>query len=192
VGKQNTKGQTAKKNTGKATKKPATKKKATPKKKQTKADIAKEDQKRTVLAKARMLVALRKYLGIVSPALKAANVARTTHYKWMNEDPDYKQGAEDINETAIDEVEFELIKKIKGFEYDDTFSCSYQGKVTTKKIKKSMPPDTKAIIFYLETKGKQRGYTKSIEHINMNRNPDADKTDKELLQELNELRKKND
>ena len=76
---------------------------------------------------------LEKTLGIVTTACKNADVARSTHYNWMNEDEEYRKAVEDIDNIAVDFAESKLHKQIeKG--------------------------DTTSIIFYLKTKGKRRGY----------------------------------
>jgi hypothetical protein len=85
-----------------------------------------------------MLEKLEFHLGIVSRACKDANINRSTHYDWMENDPEYSKAVNEISEIAIDAVESELFKQIK------------EGNVT-------------AIIFYLKTKGKKRGYIERTE-----------------------------
>lgn len=85
------------------------------------------------IQKKAMLVALEKSLGIVSTACKEIDISRQTHYRWQTEDEEYKRAVDDISEAAIDVAESELHKLIK-------------------------KGDTTAIIFYLKTKGKKRGY----------------------------------
>jgi hypothetical protein len=80
-----------------------------------------------------MLEALELSLGIVSTASKKANVGRTQHYEWLKEDPQYKAAVEAIQESVIDFAESHLYKLIK------------EG-------------NPAANIFYLKTKGKNRGY----------------------------------
>ena len=83
--------------------------------------------------KAAMLEALERSLGIVSTAAKAANIDRQTHYNWLKDDPNYKAAVEAIQESVIDFAESHLYKLIK------------EG-------------NPAANIFYLKTKGKNRGY----------------------------------
>lgn len=83
-----------------------------------------------------LLEALEKSLGVVSTACKSAGVSRATHYRWMKEDPEYKEGVEELTEVAIDFAESHLHKAIQ------------DGNVT-------------ACIFYLKTKGKRRGYVET-------------------------------
>ena len=85
-----------------------------------------------------MVEALTKSLGIVSTACKSVNIARQTHYEWYKEDEAYRNDVDDVSEMAIDFVESKLFKLIN--EENPT-----------------------AIIFFLKTKGKQRGYIEKSE-----------------------------
>jgi hypothetical protein len=85
-----------------------------------------------------MLDALEKSLGVVTAACKAVGIGRTTHYLWMQEDPDYKKAVEELGDVAIDFAESQLHKQIK------------DGNST-------------ATIFFLKTKGKKRGYVERQE-----------------------------
>ena len=80
-----------------------------------------------------MLEALEASLGIVSTAAKKANIGRSTHYKWMDEDPDYKQAVQEVQDSVLDFAESHLYKLVK------------EG-------------NPAATIFFLKTKGKKRGY----------------------------------
>jgi hypothetical protein len=46
-----------------------------------------------------MLKALRKSLGVVTPAIEAVGIERSTHYLWMNSDPEYKQAVEEMEDV---------------------------------------------------------------------------------------------
>jgi hypothetical protein len=85
-----------------------------------------------------MLDALEKSLGVVTAACKSVGIGRTTHYLWMQEDPEYKKAVDDLSDVAIDFAESQLHKQIK------------DGNST-------------ATIFYLKTKGKKRGYVERQE-----------------------------
>ena len=84
-------------------------------------------------SKKKMLEALEYNLGIVSTSCASSDVSRATHYRWLQEDPEYKAYVQDIHEAAIDFVEGQLYAKIKD-------------------------KDTASIIFYLKSKAKHRGY----------------------------------
>lgn len=88
--------------------------------------------------KPQMLKALADARGIVTIATKAVGISRRTHYEWLESDAEYKQAVEDINEDAIDFVESNLLNRIES-------------------------GDTTAIIFYLKTRAKARGYTEKSE-----------------------------
>ena len=96
---------------------------------------------KTTLKKKLMVEALEKSLGIVTTAAKSASIERTTHYRWMKEDEEYAERVNDITEMTLDFAESMLHKRIKS------------------------ESDT-AIIFFLKTKGKKRGYIEKqeIEH----------------------------
>jgi hypothetical protein len=93
---------------------------------------------RTEQHKKAMLDALEKSLGVVTAACKSVGVGRTTHYLWMDTDPEYKAAVEELGDVAIDFAESQLHKQIK------------EGNST-------------ATIFFLKTKGKKRGYVERQE-----------------------------
>ncbi len=89
-------------------------------------------RKKTVLA------ALKKHLGVVTPACEAAGVDRSTFYKWLKADPDFKEEYESLESVALDFAESQLLKNI---------SNGHEA----------------SVIFYLKTKGKKRGYIERSE-----------------------------
>ena len=93
---------------------------------------------RVAQEKADLLQALANTSGIVSSACKAANVSRMTYYRWYNEDPDFREKADDIKELQKDFAESLILKKMKA-------------------------GDTTMIIFYAKTQMKDRGYTERRE-----------------------------
>lgn len=103
---------------------------------QTKSDTIKKAQ--TENSKSLLLDALEKSLGVITTACKTAQIHRSTFYKWYNEDPGFAEAVDDIENIAIDFAESNLHQKIK-------------------------KGDTAAIIFYLKTKGKKRGYIEKQE-----------------------------
>lgn len=76
--------------------------------------------------------------GIVVSACRAVGITRQNFYQWKQSDADFKQKVEEIEQAQIDQVEGALLQKIN------------EG-------------DTTAIIFYLKTKAKDRGYTERQE-----------------------------
>jgi hypothetical protein len=88
--------------------------------------------------KKQMLNALKETLGVVSPACEMVGIARGTHYRWLDEDHEYKKEVGSLLDFQIDFVESKLFENInKG--------------------------DTTSAIFYLKTKAKHRGYVERQE-----------------------------
>lgn len=106
--------------------------------------------------KAKMLVALEEAHGIVTTACKNADVARSTFYQWCEMDKDFKAAVDSINDTAIDFVESKLFQKINGVTIGKPDG---EGNIVTYEV----PPSDTAIIFYLKTKAKSRGYVERQE-----------------------------
>lgn len=88
--------------------------------------------------KNKMILALERSLGIVTPACKEVGISRETFYRWLKEDPDFKNRVKDIDEYTLDFVENQLLKKIKD-------------------------GNDKAIMFYMRYKARKRGYTDSLD-----------------------------
>jgi len=93
-----------------------------------------------ILHKKNLLVdAMIKTLGNVSKTCDMLGVSRTMFYDYYNNDLEFKNKIDDIKNIALDFVEDKLINKIK------------EG-------------DTIAILFYLKTQGKKRGYIERVEN----------------------------
>lgn len=76
--------------------------------------------------------------GIILTACEAVGISRATYYKWMRDDSEFREKVEEIQESQVDFVESKLIRAIES-------------------------NDTTAIIFYLKTKGKKRGYSEKAQ-----------------------------
>ncbi|MDQ1087178.1 hypothetical protein [Siphonobacter sp. SORGH_AS_1065] len=87
----------------------------------------------TARKKENMLNALEKTMGVVAPACKRLQMHRRTHYRWCEEDPEYKEKVDSIKDLALDFVESKLLKRIS--ENSDTM-----------------------IMYYLNNHGASRGY----------------------------------
>lgn len=83
-----------------------------------------------------MLEALERSLGIVSTAAEKAGIDRKTHYNWLQDDPEYREAVRMVEERTIDFAESHLHALIKD-------------------------KNPQAVIFYMKTKGRKRGY---VEH----------------------------
>ena len=75
----------------------------------------------------------------ISDACKSANISRMTFYRWREEDQEFAESVIEIEESKIDYVEDKLFENIDGNK-------------------------TNEILFYLKTKGKNRGYVERQEH----------------------------
>ena len=103
------------------------------------------------LKKDAMLQALTTSLGNVTEAAAAVGMSRETHYDWLKNDPEYKAAVDSLKNVALDFAESQLKKLMEGAERQ---ALTHDGEVVT--IKDA--PNTSAVIFYLKTQGKQRGY----------------------------------
>lgn len=108
--------------------------------------------------KKRLLAALEKHYGIVSPACKECNIARETHYRWLREDPEYKSAYEELENVSLDHTESKLKELIDGVMIE---KVDEEGGVNVYKKE----PNPTAVIFHLKTKGKKRGYIERVENI---------------------------
>jgi hypothetical protein len=88
--------------------------------------------------KKRMIECLKKNLGNISNACEQVGIVRQTHYNWMENDETYRNEFLNIKEAAIDFVESKLFQSIQN------------------------GSDT-AMIFFLKTQAKKRGYIEKTE-----------------------------
>jgi hypothetical protein len=88
--------------------------------------------------KEKLLEALERSLGIVTPACKEVGISRNTFYEYYKTDLIFKASVDDINEITLDFVENNLLKKIK------------EG-------------SERSILFYMKYKARKRGYTDSLD-----------------------------
>lgn len=123
--------------------------------------MAKAKIAQTAHNKKAILLSLEKSLGVVTSACKEAGIPRRTFYNWIETDQEFAAAVADIEEIALDFGESQLHKRIKG------------------------GSDT-AIIFFLKTKGKRRGYVERIETtaIEPYKIMVADEEDKAIVERL--------
>jgi hypothetical protein len=107
------------------------------------------------IQKKAMLEALTNSLGNVSAASIMVGISRNTHYTWLHEDPKYKTLTEEISDLSLDFVEGKLFELIDGAKRQVITS---EGMQTVKDA-----PNVAAIIFFLKTKGKRRGYSERLD-----------------------------
>ena len=103
-----------------------------------------------------MLKCLQQSMGIVSTACQKADINRTTHYDWYNNDADYAAQVDAISESCIDFAESKLMELINGAKHE---VATAKGEV----LQVQDGPNPTACIFYLKTKGKKRGYVEKSE-----------------------------
>lgn len=95
-------------------------------------------QQKPEVYKKKLLEALERSLGIVTPACKDVGISRDTFYRYYKEDEVFRAAVDDINEITLDFAENQLLKKIK------------EG-------------SERSILFYMKYKARKRGYTDSID-----------------------------
>ncbi len=109
------------------------------------------NEQTNTLKKELILQELQENLGNVQNACKKVGISRTTHYKWCKDDPEYKEKVESTIEEQIDYTESKLLELISGV------------KVNKGDEYYTTPPNVTAIIFYLKTKGRHRGYSENVQ-----------------------------
>jgi len=100
--------------------------------------MPKKKPRKLTAQQARMIKALEDTYSNVTEAIKVVGICRTSHYDWMRKNEHYKKEVEDLNEGLLDRAENILMSRLS-------------------------ESDT-ALIFFLKTKGKKRGYVERTEH----------------------------
>lgn len=125
------------------------------------------DQRSTTQKKSDFLKALEKSLGIIQTACDMANVNRGSVYRWLDSDEKFRQAIRrDVRDVSCEFAESKLLQRVQGMTYEEEVVVRL-GKDDFKviKLKKYLPPDTKAIVDYLGARGSHLGYGKQkIEH----------------------------
>tara|TARA_R110002020_G_scaffold100467_1_gene237480 strand:- start:2531 stop:2884 length:354 start_codon:yes stop_codon:yes gene_type:complete len=88
--------------------------------------------------KRQMITAMEQNLCIVTKAAFEVGITRKTHYDWMRKDKKYKEAVDELQNATLDHVESKLHELI-----DDL--------------------NVPSVLFYMKTKGKQRGYIERSE-----------------------------
>lgn len=101
---------------------------------------------KTVQFKIKMLEALGETFGHIGRACDKAGIHRRSHNRWANKDPEYERAVYELGQIVIDDAELMLMSQVnKG--------------------------DTRAIIFLLNTKGKDRGWVEKQEVAHTTEDP---------------------
>jgi len=87
-----------------------------------------------------VIAALESSLGIVTTACQKTGVGRTQFYNWVKTDEEFSEKVKDIENIAFDFVESQLFRQIQ-------------------------ENNVQATMFYLRTKGKNRGYSERTEIV---------------------------
>lgn len=121
----------------------------------------------TTIKKRAFLEALKKSLGVITPAMKVAGIASyQTIRTWREKDPKFASAFDEAKFVADDFVEHKLFEQI-------------------------MAGDTTAIIFYCKTKMKHRGFSERIEITGKDgKNMFGGKSDKEIEKTIEDLKRK--
>ena len=80
---------------------------------------------------------LKKNAGLVYLSCEKCGITAPTYYNWLRDDPSFAEAVKSINEGMLDFAEGALFEKIKN-------------------------KDLTAIIFFLKTKGRERGYQEKL------------------------------
>ena len=102
--------------------------------------LAESIKQRTIENKKKMIEALQKSLGLVSPAIRTVGIERTTHYEWVRTDFEYAERVAEIKESRIDFVEGKLSEAINNL-------------------------NPTLIMFYLNRHAKSRGYGRDADIV---------------------------
>ena len=84
---------------------------------------------------------------------KNIGINRTTLYDWKKKETNIADALKKGKEVIDFEVENALLKRALGYEYEEE---TYENGILTKKVKKQVPPDTTAQIFWLKNRKKEQ------------------------------------
>ena len=80
---------------------------------------------------------------------KNIGINRTTLYDWKKKEVNIADSLKKGKEVIDFEVENAVLKRALGYEYEEE---TYENGILTKKVKKQVPPDTTAQIFWLKNR----------------------------------------
>lgn len=95
-------------------------------------------KQKQIAVKKKLLEALERTLGIVTPACKEVGISRNQFYNYYNTDPEFKEKVDELENLTLDFVESQLFKQIKD-------------------------GSERSILFYMKYKGRKRGYNDSLD-----------------------------
>ena len=118
---------------------------------------------KTAHNKKELLQALEKTRGIVTSACEMVKISRSNYYTYIKQDAVFKEAVEELSNVALDFAESKLMQKMNGV----TIGKVVEGETVVYEI----PPSDTALIFYLKTKGKKRGYIERQELAGVENQP---------------------
>jgi len=116
--------------------------------------------------KVKLLEELQKSHGVISLAVQNVGICRKTFYNYTDNDEEFAEAVELVNESAIDHVESKLFELINGVtvENDTNEGVVVLDDNTGEPVKVyKHAPNTAAVIFFLKTRAKDRGYVERQE-----------------------------
>lgn len=102
--------------------------------------------------------ACKMYDGVVSTIASAFKVSRTTVNVWCNGDPLFREALDESREVFLDVAESRLYSMIKGI---PIIEKNAQGQHV--QVGWEVEPNITAVLFFLKTKGRHRGYSERME-----------------------------
>lgn len=111
---------------------------------------------KTKRLKSALIDAMQKSMGVISEACRMVKCDRKTFYKYYNNDEKFKEACDECSETALDFVESKLFELVNGV-------TMHKEDREGNDVSYDRAPDATAIIFYLKTKGKKRGFIEKTE-----------------------------
>jgi hypothetical protein len=112
-------------------------------------------EKQRISKKKKFIKAYKKHRGMKTAACEACKMGYTTYQQWRKEDPEFDRQLTEIDEMVLDQVETKLLELIDG---PTEQKLDVKGNVHDLKL----APNVKAVQYYLDTKGKNRGYGKTL------------------------------
>ena len=93
-------------------------------------------------------------------------IGTSTFYRWQESYREFREAIKKGKAPVDMEVENALLKRALGFEYEEVITEVYgDGKKHVKKVKKYMPPDVTAQIFWLKNRKPDQFRDKPVEPV---------------------------
>ena len=138
----------------------------------------------------------------IAEICRQVGIAQRTFHLWIEEHPDFAEAIEQAKEERMQffvlEAKKSLLKKIKGYDVTETHVTTVPDKdgnpviKEQKNVKKHIQPDTAAVIFTLTNGDPEHWRNRQTTEVTGKDGKDlfANKTDEELNNEIEELKRK--